>query len=57
MIVKPYVNIHVRLTIGIPSHSIFPIKIVPLNLRGDPLESIGSTIVAYVQLVVPYFRP
>jgi hypothetical protein len=57
VIIKPYVNIHVRLTTWIPSHNIFPIKLIPLNLRGDLLEPIGSVIVAYVQLVIPYSRP
>jgi hypothetical protein len=57
VIVKPYVNIHVRLTTRIPSHNMFPIKLVPLNLRSDLLEPIGSAIITYVQLIVTYFRP
>jgi len=57
VIIKLDVKIHAHLIIGIPSHSIVIIKSIPLDLGGDPLYTLRSTKVTFMQLVIPYARP
>ncbi len=51
---EPFVNVHVLLTIGIPSHNI--IKSTPLDLGGNPPKPIGSVVVAFVQPITHYYK-
>jgi methyl coenzyme M reductase subunit C-like uncharacterized protein (methanogenesis marker protein 7) len=51
-----FINVHVFLTIGIPSHNIITIKFVPLNLRGNPSKPIGGATVAFVQPIPHYYK-
>jgi hypothetical protein len=52
---EPFVNVHVLLTIGIPSHNIIITKLIPLNLGGDPSKPIG-VIVTFVQPITHYYK-
>jgi hypothetical protein len=38
-------------------HSVVTTKFIPLDIEGDPLEPPRGAIIAFVQHVVPYFRP
>jgi len=53
---KPFVNVPILLTIGIPSHNIITTKLVPLNLGGNPSKPIGGAIVAFVQPLTHYYK-
>jgi hypothetical protein len=46
VIVEPYVDVPICLTIGIPSHNIVTTKSVPLDLGKDLLESTRGVLVA-----------
>ncbi len=53
---KFYVDVCVHLTTRIPSNNIVTTKPVPLDPRRDPLKPLRGVVVAFVQLVVLYFR-
>jgi len=53
---EPFIDVHLFLTIGIPSHNIITIKSIPLDLGGNPPKPIGSVIVAFVQPITHYYE-
>jgi hypothetical protein len=56
VIVEADVEILVRLTIGIPFHSVVMTKLVPPNQRVD-FSPLRGVIVTFVQLVILYSKP
>jgi hypothetical protein len=41
VVVEPYVNVHVRLTTRIPSHTKVITKLIPLDPKGNPPQGVG----------------
>lgn len=54
--VEPYVDVHIHLTIKIPSHTIVTTEPIPPNPRGELPEPPEGTLSICVTLV-PYFKP
>ncbi len=55
--VDPDVEVLMNLLPKTPFHSVVITKFVPLDLEGDPPEPPRGATIAFVQHVVPYYRP
>jgi hypothetical protein len=57
IVVKFHVDVPIRLTIGIPSHTIITTTLVPQNPGGNPLDPLRGVAITSVHLTIPYYRP
>jgi hypothetical protein len=57
IVVEPHEDVPIQLTIGILSHAIVITTLVPPHLRGNPPKPLRGATIAFVQLVISYFRP